>query len=75
MIANKASLGVLPYSTVDLENAMHIEDLPPVKNTFIRIAAKQMGVGGDDTWGASVHPEFYISSEEDIEFEFILSVL
>ncbi|HEX3076308.1 MAG TPA: glycoside hydrolase family 2 TIM barrel-domain containing protein, partial [Lachnospiraceae bacterium] len=67
-------LNVLPYSTADLENAMHIEDLPPVKNTFVRIAAKQMGVGGDDTWGAPVHPEYCISSEEDIEFEFVISV-
>ena len=37
-----------------VENAMHIDELPPVTNTFVRIMAKQMGVGGDDSWGALV---------------------
>ncbi|SFR68785.1 glycoside hydrolase family 2 TIM barrel-domain containing protein [Anaeromicropila populeti] len=75
MVKQPFELSVLPYSTVDLENAMHIEELPPVKNTYVRIAAKQMGVGGDDSWGAPVHPEYCISGEEDIEFEFMLSII
>ena len=43
---------VLPYSAYELENAMHIEELPPVNYTWVRIIGKQMGVGGDDSWGA-----------------------
>jgi beta-galactosidase len=75
MIKDAFELNVLHYSTADLENALHIEDLPPIRNTFIRVAAKQMGVGGDDSWGAPVHPEYFISGEKDIEFEFKLSVI
>jgi beta-galactosidase len=73
--AEPFELNVLPYSTADLENAMHLGELPPVTNTYVRLAAKQMGVGGDDSWGAPVHPEYCISGEEDIDFEFILSVI
>ncbi len=75
MVGQPFELNVLPFSTSDLENAMHLQDLPGIKNTYLRVAAKQMGVGGDDSWGAPVHPEYCISGEEDIEFEFILSII
>lgn len=63
------------YSTMELEEALHIEELPPVSSTFVRIAAKQMGVGGDDSWGAPVHDEYLLSGEDDIEFEYQITVL
>ncbi|GAA0083751.1 glycoside hydrolase family 2 TIM barrel-domain containing protein [Clostridium sp. CTA-7] len=66
-------LSVLPYSAHELENAMHIEELPPINYTWVRIIAKQMGVGGDDSWGALVHDEYKISSKEDINLSFIIS--
>ncbi|MDZ4906966.1 beta-galactosidase small subunit, partial [Clostridium perfringens] len=66
-------LSVLPYSAYELENAMHIEELPPINYTWVRIIAKQMGVGGDDSWGALVHDEYKISSKEDINLSFIIS--
>lgn len=56
-------MSVLPYSSYELENAMHIHDLPPIRYTWARIASKQMGLGGDDSWGAPVHKEFKISGE------------
>ncbi len=42
----------LPYTPDELENASHPYELPPVHYTVIRAAAKQMGLGGDDSWGA-----------------------
>lgn len=66
-------LSVLPYSAYELENAMHIEELPPVNYTWVRIIAKQMGVGGDDSWGAPVHNQYKVSSKEDINLSFIIS--
>lgn len=66
-------LSVLPYSAYELENAMHIEELPAINYTWVRIIAKQMGVGGDDSWGAPVHDEYLISSKEDINFSFTIS--
>ncbi|OOM80807.1 glycoside hydrolase family 2 TIM barrel-domain containing protein [Clostridium sp. BL-8] len=64
---------VLPYNYMELENALHIEDLPPVNFTNINIIGKQMGVGGDDSWGAPVLPEFCIDSSKDLEYSFIIS--
>ncbi|MBQ8435713.1 MAG: DUF4981 domain-containing protein [Oscillospiraceae bacterium] len=68
-------MSVLPYSAYELDNAMHIEELPTSSYTWVRIAAKQMGVGGDDSWGAPVHQEFKISSEEAMTLEFIINSL
>lgn len=36
---------VLPYSAYELENALHQEELPKIHYTWVRILAKQMGVG------------------------------
>lgn len=75
--ANKQpfEMSVLPYNDYELDNAMHREELPESTYTWVRIAAKQMGVGGDDSWGAPVHQEFKISSEEAITLEFIINSL
>lgn len=72
-VDNPFEISVLPYSAYELENAMHIYELPPINYTWIRIIAKQMGVGGDDSWGALVHDEFTIPSNKDIELSFIIS--
>ena len=54
---------VLPYSAYELEEAGKREELPVSRHTWIRIAAAQMGVGGDDSWGAPVHDEYLLSPE------------
>jgi beta-galactosidase len=64
---------VLPYNNMELENALHQEDLPPVNFTNVNIIGKQMGVGGDDSWGAPVLSEFCIDSSKDLEYSFIIS--
>ena len=66
-------LSVLPYSAYEIENAMHIDELPKVNYTWVRIIAKQMGVGGDDSWGAPVHDQYLIPSCEDIDFSFTIT--
>lgn len=63
-------MSVLPYSTYELDNALHREELPESSYTWVRIAARQMGVGGDDSWGAPVHQEFKISAEEPMTLAF-----
>lgn len=68
-------MSVLPYNAYELDNAMHRDELPDPTYTWVRIAAKQMGVGGDDSWGAPVHKEFKINSEEAMSLEFIVSSL
>ncbi len=63
-------MSVLPYSAYEIDNALHREELPEPSYTWVRIAAKQMGVGGDDSWGAPVHQEFKISAEEPMTLAF-----
>lgn len=72
---NPFEMSVLPYNAYELDNAMHRDELPDPTYTWVRIAAKQMGVGGDDSWGAPVHKEFKINSEEAMSLEFIVSFL
>lgn len=61
---------VLPYSAYELENALHQEELPKIHYTWVRILAKQMGVGGDDSWGARTHPEYLLDTNGKMKFSF-----
>lgn len=63
-------LSVLPYTAYELDNAGHIENLPKSNQTVVRITARQMGVGGDDSWGAPVHEEFRIPSDRPMTLAF-----
>ncbi|MEH7332388.1 glycoside hydrolase family 2 TIM barrel-domain containing protein [Neobacillus drentensis] len=61
-----------PYTAFELENAQHVFELPNVHYTVVTVAGRQMGVGGDDSWGAPVHDEHLIHAEQDMEFEFMI---
>ncbi|MDR1539863.1 MAG: DUF4981 domain-containing protein [Clostridiales bacterium] len=61
----------LAYSPFELENAMHATDLPESCHTIVRVNWRQMGVGGDNSWGAQTHGEFLLPSTP-IEFRFSL---
>ena len=63
-------LQVLPYTAQELENALHIDELPPKRYTNVRIAAKQMGVGGDDSWGSPVHEPYRLPANRPLAFSF-----
>lgn len=71
--SKELNVSALPNSTSEIENATHIDELPKSKCTWVRLLAKQMGVGGDDSWGAPVHPEFMINAQESLSFEFTIS--
>jgi beta-galactosidase len=64
-----------PYTALELENAAHHYELPNVHYTVVTVANKQMGVGGDDSWGAPVHKEYLINANENMSFEFMISRL
>jgi len=63
---------VLPYSMQQLECVMHQEELPKSYYTYVTIMAKQMGVGGDDSWGAPILDEYLIPADEDIQYSFTI---
>ena len=67
---DELSFSALPYTPHELENATHHFELPPVHYTVVRVAKKQMGVGGDDSWGSHTHPEYLLDASEKMEFTF-----
>ena len=67
---DRMNFSALPYTPHELENAAHPYELPPVYYTVIRAAGAQMGVGGDDSWGAQTHPEYLLDVNTKMEFSF-----
>lgn len=67
------SMSVLPYSSFELENAMHHYELPNINYTWVRILAKQMGIGGDDSWGAPIHEQYKIKANQKLTLKFKIS--
>ncbi|GIO11865.1 beta-galactosidase [Cohnella xylanilytica] len=63
----------LPYSPQEMERYDHHHLLPESDDTVVRVRYKQMGVGGDDSWGAPVHPEYTLFANRTYEFGFKLS--
>ena len=60
----------LPYTPHEVENAMHPYELPEVHYTVVGVSKQQMGVGGDDSWGAKTHPEYLLDTSEKMTFTF-----
>lgn len=65
------SVSILPWTPHEIECAEHVHELPPVRHTVVRCALMQMGVGGDDSWGARTHPEYLLPAEKDLHLEFV----
>ena len=60
----------LPWTPHEIENAAHPYELPEVHYTVVRAAKGQMGIAGDDSWGAKTHPEYLLNTEGKMEFSF-----
>lgn len=67
---NEMHFSALPWTPHEIENAAHAYELPQIHYTVIRAALAQMGVGGDDTWGARVHEEYLLPKDKRLEFTF-----
>ena len=68
---DRMSFSALPYTPHELENARHVYELPNVHYTVVRAALAQMGIGGDDSWGARPHAEYLIPGDKRLEFSFV----
>lgn len=62
----------IPYTSEELENATHHEELPLARRTVLTICGAVRGVGGIDSWGSDVEEDYRISAEEDIVFDFTI---
>ncbi len=67
---DELSFSALPYTPHELENAAHAYELPEIHYTVVRVAEQQMGVAGDDSWGARVHPEYLLDISKRKVFTF-----
>ena len=54
----------IPYTPFEMENAKHQDELPKPYQTVVCVYEKEMGVGGDDTWGACTLDEFLLSNKK-----------
>ncbi|NQT02112.1 MAG: DUF4981 domain-containing protein [Planctomycetes bacterium] len=52
-----------PFTMQDLEDAKHIHEPPQGDTITVNLDYKQMGVGGDDSWGAQTHPEYTLPAK------------
>ncbi len=63
-------VSMLPYTPHELENASHSYELPEIHYTVVRVALQQMGIAGDNTWGARTHPEYLLPAGQDLQLRF-----
>jgi beta-galactosidase len=64
-----------PYSAADLAAASHDYQLPRRDFVTVNLDAWQMGVGGDNSWGLPVHPEYRMVRGRSFGFAFDLCPL
>ncbi|KAI4440510.1 DUF4981 domain-containing protein [Schaedlerella arabinosiphila] len=64
------SFSALPWTPHEMENARHPYELPQVHYTVIRAAMQQMGIAGDDSWGARPLPEYLLDTSKKMSFTF-----
>ncbi|MCL2843649.1 MAG: DUF4981 domain-containing protein [Oscillospiraceae bacterium] len=60
----------LPYTPHEIENAMHHYELPLSHYTVVRANLRQMGIAGDNSWGARTHDEYLLPTDETLRFSF-----
>ena len=47
-----------PCAMDELESARHVHEVPRRERFTVNLDYRQMGVGGDNSWGAKPHPEY-----------------
>lgn len=67
---NPFNFSALPYSPHEIENASHSYELPAVHYTYVKASLQQMGIAGDDSWGAKPHKQFLLPTEGTLKFDF-----
>lgn len=68
--AEGMSFSALPWTPHEIENAAHHFELPKVHYTVVRASLGQLGIAGDNTWGAFTHPEYRLQTDQKMQFTF-----
>jgi beta-galactosidase len=64
-----------PFSMQDLERAEHTHELPRRSAITLNLDHQQMGVGGDNSWGARPHPQYTLPARGSYRYRFRLAPL
>jgi len=67
---DEMEFSALPFTPHELESAMHHYELPQVHYTVVRANLRQMGIAGDQSWGARTHEEYLLPTDEKLKFTF-----
>ncbi|MDG3087339.1 beta-galactosidase [Vibrio hannami] len=62
--ADSFHFGVSKFSQKQIAEAKHPNELNAEEIVYLRLDHQHMGVGGDDSWSPSVHPEFLITDKK-----------
>ena len=65
-------VSALSYDPHTMEAAHRPGFLPNSHETVLRVSSRKMGIGGDDSWGAPVHSEYLISSNQPQNLHFFI---
>ncbi|MBE1493357.1 beta-galactosidase [Amycolatopsis lexingtonensis] len=64
------------FTPEDLSSgALHDYQLTPREDIVLRVNHRQMGVGGDDSWGAQTHDEYKLFADRDYHYAYRLRPL
>jgi len=74
-VAEPFEINALPWTPEELETHDHVHKLPDSRKTVIRINDKQMGVGGDDSWGAPTHAAYTLPANRPYRFRFSIRLV
>jgi beta-galactosidase len=66
------SFSAWPYRMEELERAKHPYQIARSTDVTVNLDYRQMGVGGDDSWGAQPHPEFRLPATQSYKYTFRL---
>ncbi len=69
------SVSAWPYRMSDLVQASHPHKLLHRNALTINLDYKQMGVGGDNSWGLPVHDKYQLQAKDKCTFSFKLEIL
>lgn len=65
-------VNALHYTEEDLESAGHPYELEEKDDIYVSLNYHQMGLGGDDSWGARPHPQFTLNADKTYSYSYRL---
>ena len=66
---------LLPYTIEELSTKKHPWELSPCGNLVLRIDYGQMGLAGENSWGALPWPEYQLIADHTYRFAFTLEAI